>query len=54
MDPATGRAENPREFVPADATGLNAIQGFRMAPNGAYAYSYYRNLSNLYLVEGVK
>ena len=54
VDPATGRAENPREFVPADATGLNAIQGFRMAPNGAYAYSYYRNLSNLYLVEGVK
>ncbi len=24
------------------------------APNGAYAYSYFRNLSNLYLVEGLK
>ena len=42
------------EFVPADATGVNGLMSFRSAPNGAYAYSYFRNLSNLYLVEGLK
>ena len=54
VDLETGREELWREFLPADATGLNGLISFRNAPNGAYAYSYFRSLSNLFLVEGVK
>jgi hypothetical protein len=54
FDPATGKEEPWREIVPADAAGINALQGFRIAPNGAYAYSYFRSLSTLFLVEGVR
>jgi Tol biopolymer transport system component len=54
LDPATGKQEPWRELVPADATGINALQVFRALPNGVYAYSYFRSLSNLYLVDGVK
>ncbi len=53
-DPATGKQEAWRTFVPADATGVNNIVTMRIAPNGAYAYSYYRQLSTLFLVEGVR
>jgi Tol biopolymer transport system component len=54
VDIETGREEVWREFLPADATGLNGLISFRNASNGAYAYSYFRSLSNLFLVEGVK
>ena len=54
LDPATGKQEPWRELVPADATGINALQVPRFLPNGAYAYGYFRSLSNLYLVEGLK
>jgi hypothetical protein len=54
VDIETGREEIWREFLPTDATGLNGLISFRNAPNGAYAYSYFRSLSNLFLVEGVK
>ena len=54
VDPASGREEYWRDFVPPDAAGVNALQVFRFAPNGAYAYSYFRSLSNLFLVSGVK
>ncbi len=53
VDPATGASTHFRDLVPADATGINALFGLRIAPNGAYVYSYYRNLSTLFLVEGV-
>jgi class 3 adenylate cyclase/Tol biopolymer transport system component/predicted Ser/Thr protein kinase len=54
LDPATGKQEPWRTLVPADATGVNAVVSIRIAPNGAYAYSYYRQLSTLFLVEGVR
>jgi Tol biopolymer transport system component len=54
FDPATGKQEPWRELVPADSTGINALQVFRISSDGAYAYSYFRSLSNLFLVEGVK
>jgi hypothetical protein len=54
LDPASGREEHWRDFVPPDAAGVNALQVFRFAQNGAYAYSYFRSLSNLFLVSGVK
>jgi Tol biopolymer transport system component len=53
-DPVTGRQEPWRTLVPPDATGVNQIVTMRVAPNGAYAYSYYRQLSTLFLVEGVR
>ncbi len=54
VDPSTGRQEPWRDLLPADATGLNALSGLRVARNGAYAYTYFRLLSNLFLVEGVR
>ena len=54
VDPATGRVAPWGDLVPADATGINSLQALRFAPNGAYAYSYFRSLSSLFLVEGVK
>ena len=54
LDPETGREELWREFFPADAAGVNSLIGFRNAPNGAYAYGFFRNLSSLYLVEGLR
>jgi Tol biopolymer transport system component len=55
VDPATGALSgSPRELMPADATGVNSLQSLRLGPNGAYAYNYYRQLSSLFLVEGVK
>ena len=54
VDPTTGKVEDSKELMPADATGINALQGVKIGPNGSYAYSYYRNLGTLYLVEGVK
>jgi hypothetical protein len=54
VDPATGQVERQTQLMPADATGVNALQAVKFGPNGSYAYSYYRNLGTLYLVEGVK
>ncbi len=52
---ASGRKELWKELMPADAAGLNTINRVVVTPDGrAYAYSYIRNLSNLYLVEGLK
>jgi eukaryotic-like serine/threonine-protein kinase len=44
-----------KELTPADSAGVFAISYAVVAPGGkAYAYSYRRLLSNLYLVEGLK
>ena len=41
--------------MPSDSAGLLAIFGVYFSADGrSYAYSYARNLSNLYLVDGVK
>jgi len=54
IDPLTGRKEDWRELLPVDSTGMNAVNALRVSGNGAYAYSYFRSLSNLYLVEGIR
>ena len=54
VDPATGASTHFHDFVPADATGINSLFGLRVAPNGAYVYSYYRDLSTLFRVEGIR
>ena len=51
----TGRRDLWRELMPSDSAGLLAIFGVYFSADGrSYAYSYARNLSDLYLVEGVK
>jgi eukaryotic-like serine/threonine-protein kinase len=53
VDLATGKSENLYDLIPSDSTGINALQGLRITANRAYAYSYYRQLSNLFLVDGL-
>jgi dipeptidyl aminopeptidase/acylaminoacyl peptidase len=50
---ATGRRTPIRTLAPADPAGLVNVSGVRVTPDGkAYAYTYDRRLSDLYLVEG--
>jgi len=53
VDLTTGESASLYDLIPTDSTGVNALQVLRIAQNGAYAYSYYRQLSNLFLVEGL-
>jgi len=55
LERETGRREPWKELMPSDSAGLLAIFGGYFSDDGrSYAYSYARNLSDLYLVEGVK
>ena len=55
IDLQTGRAEPWKELAPADPAGLRSLYGPRISADGkAYAYTYARQLSDLYLVEGLK
>jgi Tol biopolymer transport system component len=55
LDLSTGKRQLVKRLAPADPAGLSAIAPVRITPDGkAYAYSYDRALSELYLVEGVK
>jgi hypothetical protein len=52
---ATGGAMPWKELGPSDAAGVTMIHASRILPDGkAYVYSYARDLSSLYIVEGVK
>ncbi len=55
VDLESGRRDVLREFTPADPSGVVAIQEVQLTPDArAYAYSYIRILSELYLAEGLK
>jgi Serine/threonine protein kinase len=55
VDRETGRRELWRELMPSDSAGLVAIFGISLSADGkSYAYTYARDLSDLYLVEGVR
>ena len=55
LDLATGKRELLATLAPSDAAGVTAVVNVRMTPDGKfYAYSFLRELSDLYLVEGVK
>jgi hypothetical protein len=56
LDVATGKKELWKEFLPADSAGVSVIGGgIRATPDGkAYAYSFQRVLSELFVVEGVR
>ncbi len=55
VNPVSGKRELWRQFAPSDPTGVVAVQGVVMTPDaGAYAYTYVRILSDLYVAEGLK
>jgi len=55
FDPSTGRKELLKEVMPAGPAGIFWPNAIFMTPDGkGYAYSVYRVLSDLYVVEGLK
>jgi eukaryotic-like serine/threonine-protein kinase len=51
----SGRREEILEITPPDPAGVQAVLGARFsADNKAYAYSYFRVLSDLWVVDGLK
>ncbi|MBI3664901.1 MAG: protein kinase [Acidobacteria bacterium] len=55
LDLASGKKELWKQFMPADHAGVDNLSPILVTPDGkAYAYTYSRALSDLYLVEGVK
>ena len=55
LELASGRRTLWKELRPTEPAGVTNIDAVRMAPDAkAYAYSYMRRLSDLYVVEGLK
>jgi hypothetical protein len=55
LDLATGRRTSWKQLTPPDPAGLVSIGPIAIAPDGkSYAYSSYRILSDLYLIQGLK
>jgi hypothetical protein len=55
VDPFSGKRELWKEFAPSDPTGVVDIQGIAMTPDtSAYAYTYVRILSDLFLAQGLR
>ena len=55
FDTVTGEKQPWKEFVPTDRAGVFFITPYDITPDGRYyAYSYVRDLSDLYLVDGLK
>ena len=54
VDPKTGRQSLWRYVWPRDRAGLLVMGTLRATPDGtAYAYNWFRALSNLYVAEGL-
>jgi hypothetical protein len=52
---ATGKRELITTLAPSDAAGVTTVVNVRMMAGGkAYGYSFCRELSDLFLVEGVR
>jgi Tol biopolymer transport system component len=55
LEIATGKKELVREVAPSDSAGVTTIESLLVTPDGrSLAYSYVHNLSDLYVVEGLK
>ena len=55
IDLQSGHREPWKEIMPSDLTGLLFIQRPRLSADGkSYAYDYLRELTDLFLVEGLK
>ncbi|MGH9317335.1 MAG: TolB family protein, partial [Thermoanaerobaculia bacterium] len=52
---ATGRKELLREIAPSDPAGVTSIEALLVTPDGrSFAYAYTHNLTDLYVVEGLR
>jgi len=55
VDLATGQRTPWKQITPADAAGVDSIEGVSITPDEkSYVYAYVRQLSDLYEVEGIK
>ena len=55
VDVRSGRPETWKELSPPDTAGVTDVLALAVTPDGkSYAYSYTRNLADLYVVEGLK
>ncbi len=55
VDTTTGKRKVWKQIVPADAAGVDNVGNILFTPDmKSYVYSYTRNLSDLYLVEGLR
>ena len=55
LELSTGRRELVRELMPKDPTGVYEVLRVLLTPDaGCHAYTYTRDLSDLYLVDGLK
>jgi hypothetical protein len=55
LELVTGRRELLHELVPPDPAGVGRLPYLVVSADGkSYAYSFIRNLSELYLIEGLK
>jgi Tol biopolymer transport system component len=55
VDLATGQRTLWKQITPADAAGVDSIEGVSITPDEkSYVYAYVRQLSDLYEVEGIK
>ena len=53
--PRRGRREEIREITPPDPAGVMAVMAIRFsADDKSYAYSYFRVMSDLWVVDGLK
>ncbi len=55
LEVPTGKRTPLLRLTPPDPVGISGVQGLCLAPNGsAYAYNVVRQISELYLIEGLK
>ncbi len=55
LDLQTGERSRWKDVLPADLAGVSSVNAFKVTPDGrAYAYSYRRILSDLFVVDGVR
>jgi hypothetical protein len=55
LDVATGKRMPLMTLMPPDPVGISGVQGLCMTPDGsAWAYNVVRQISELYLIEGLK
>lgn len=55
LDLATGKRDLVNTLAPSDAAGVTSVLNVRMTADGkTYAYSFLREMSDLFLVEGVR
>jgi Tol biopolymer transport system component len=55
LDLATGKRELVTTLAPGDSAGVTSVLNVRMTADGkTYAYSFLKEMSDLFLVEGVR